>query len=88
MFQVRWAEGALDQLAMLWLQGDSMLRRAITRASAAIDQRLHTNPHNQGESRNAGERVMFESPLGVQFDIIDDDRLVRVLDVWDCRPRA
>ena len=87
MFQGLWVRAATDELADLWGQADSALRQAITAASNSIDQLLRIDPQNQGEARDAGERVMFILPLGVQFDILPAALLVRVLHVWDCRPR-
>src|SRR5437016_1781735 len=63
MFQVEWLQTVLDALADLWTQADSSQRQAITAASHAIDQRLSKDPHNEGESRSGGFRIMFAPPL-------------------------
>jgi hypothetical protein len=51
MFRVLWLHEALAELANLWVQADSALRKAITTATNAIDQTLQANPFRQSESR-------------------------------------
>jgi hypothetical protein len=60
-YTVVWVPGAEQELATLWLDADH--RAAITRASYVIDERLRTDPQNQGESRPGGRRIMFEPPF-------------------------
>ena len=50
MFRVEWHQVALDELTSLWMQADATQRQAVTTASHAIDQRLSTDPLNEGES--------------------------------------
>ena len=85
MFRVRWEKRALNDLANLWGRADSSLRQAITRASHRIDQLLRKDPHNQGESRTAGRRIMFVPPLAVSFRIEPDGRTVSVLGIRPLR---
>jgi hypothetical protein len=80
MFTVRWGQPALNQLATIWTQASD--RTAITAATTRIDQRLRTDPEDQGESRDAGRRILLEAPLGVTFTVQPDDRAVSVLTVW------
>jgi hypothetical protein len=61
------------------MQADSPLREAITQACHAIEQRLSTDPHHEGESRSGERRVTFEAPIIVVFRIEADDRTVTVL---------
>lgn len=82
MFRVRWKQSALNQLASLWIAADSHGRRAIVDSTLAIDRRLETNPHEQGESRPNGLRVLFEAPLGVTFRVKRTEPIVQVLKVW------
>jgi hypothetical protein len=49
---------------------------AITRAMARIDQVLQRNPSQQGESRPGTARVLVETPLTVDFEIHEDERIV------------
>jgi hypothetical protein len=79
-YTVLWVPGAEQRLADLWINATD--RDSITKASHAIDQRLKTDPLNQGESRPGGRRVLFESPLGVLYRVEEQDMIVRVLHVW------
>lgn len=54
MFSVRWEGQALNELAAVWTEADSVMRRDITAASRRIDLLLQGNPEQQGESRSQG----------------------------------
>lgn len=88
MFQVVWLQTALDELAAIWLEEGSALRQAITAAAHAIDPLLHVDPQNQGESRADGQRILFQTPLGVTFEVRQQAGVVRILHVWLVRPRG
>jgi hypothetical protein len=81
MFTVRWVRSALNDLADIWNQADSGDRDAISSAANRIDKSLTTRPSEQGESRAQGRRVLIELPLVVVFEIVEQDRFVRVLQV-------
>jgi len=87
MFQVVWHQGAVNDLAEIWNQSDPALRQAVTRAAHAVDQALKDDPAGVGESREAGIRVMFESPLGVRFKVDQDSQTVVVGQIWRMPPR-
>jgi hypothetical protein len=87
MFIVRWARSARDELAALWIQAESERRQEITAAAHRIDQELETNPDGVGESRLGNERVAFFFPLGIRFDVDQEQSTVRVLQVWNYRQR-
>jgi plasmid stabilization system protein ParE len=70
---------AEDELARIWT--DAVDRGAVAEAANEIDRLLRGHPHGQGESRADSVRVMFIHPLGVFFDIREEDRLVCVLAV-------
>jgi hypothetical protein len=86
MFHVRWLQAALDELAAVWLTATTDERRAITSASHIIDERLSENPHEQGESRPNGRRIMFVAPLAARFEI--KGQVVTVLHVRVFRRRS
>jgi len=88
MFRVDWLQTALNELAAAWIPADSSLRQAITGAAHAVDQLLRTDPHNQGESRSHGQRILFQPPLGVIFEIRPHSAVVRILHVWIVRSRG
>lgn len=86
MFHVVWLQPALNELAAAWIQANSTERQTITAATHTIDQLLKTDPHNQGESRPHGQRIMFLSPLGMTFEIRQE--MVRILHIWMVRRRG
>jgi hypothetical protein len=88
MSTVRWVRSALNELAALWIQGDSAMRQAITAAAHRIDQELQRDPENTGESRGGEERVAFVFPLGVRFEVDKEHSVVRVLQVWSWSRRG
>jgi hypothetical protein len=88
MYRVAWRQFALDELARIWLLADSAQRNAITQAAHRIDQRLEMRPHDEGESRSPGLHFLFELPLGISYEILEDQKRVRVLHVWHIRPRS
>ncbi|MHC4176588.1 MAG: type II toxin-antitoxin system RelE/ParE family toxin [Planctomycetota bacterium] len=79
-YTVVWKPAAEEELAQLWTDADD--RNAVTAAADEIDRLLRSSPHKQGESRRGSVRVVFIDPIGVFFDVQDQDRLVSVLRVW------
>ena len=71
---------AEDQRADIWLGATN--RDAVTNAALQIDVRLRFRPQAQGESRAKARRILLVAPLGVKFEVHEDDRMVRVLSVW------
>jgi hypothetical protein len=88
MFRVRWERRALDKLAQIWLDADSSSKEEITIASAAVDQRLRSDPLQDSESRPKGRRITFVPPLTITFRIEPDGKTVSVLDVRFFRRRS
>lgn len=87
MFQVEWRQGAVGELAAIWLCADSEKRRAITTATNTIDHGLQSDPFGQSESRADERRVLFAQPLGVVFKVDSEQRIAWVEHVWYYRPR-
>ena len=79
-YTVTWKPEAHRRLTELWT--DAPDRAAISAATNEIDKRLGSNPLDEGESRDAGRRILLVSPLGVYFTVRDEDRLVMVIVVW------
>jgi len=77
---VTWVASAQNQLADLWVTATD--RGAIADASNALDSMLRLNPFGVGESRSNNNRVAYLSPLGITYDVHDEDRIVKVLAVW------
>jgi hypothetical protein len=87
MYRVEWIQSALDELATVWMQADSTLRRAITRTANRMEQQLQADPLGTGESRPGGRRILLQSPLGISFRLEPDGQTVTVLRVWLFRKR-
>jgi hypothetical protein len=81
MIKVEWLQSALDELANLWMLADSVEREAITSATHVLDERLRSNPHEEGESRPQGLRITFVPPLAVRFRVERNGQSVTVLHV-------
>jgi len=79
-FTVVWLSSAQGHLANIWTVGPD--RTAITKAANSIDRLLRQDPFGYSESRAGNERIMFVTPLGVSYDVIEEDRLVTVWAVW------
>jgi hypothetical protein len=84
-YRVLWVPVAEEELAQLWMEAAE--RDRISGAADEIDSRLARTPADEGESRGPGRRILLVPPLGVTFEVIFDDLLVRVLDVWEFRSR-
>ena len=60
----------------------------LVEASHRVDQRLQTRPQMEGESRGGEERILFEAPMGVLFQVDETKKLVRILRSWAFRVSA
>ena len=80
-YTVIWTPGAEQDLAAAWLAAAD--RNAVTVASHQIDLDLAADPFAIGIARNASvNRTAYEPPLGVDYEVIEDDKTVRVIRVW------
>jgi hypothetical protein len=57
-------------------------RNAVTAASYAIDNILRDDPDLVGTHRFDTVREFHYPPLGIEFEVIEANRLVIVLNVW------
>lgn len=78
-YTVVWKREAEDELADFWIAAPD--RQLIADAAYRLERSLGEDPSALGESRNATTRVAFDGPLGVFYEVSDDDRLVTVLKV-------
>jgi hypothetical protein len=85
MWNVIWAEPAMDELARRWNAADSAMRQAITEAAAELDRLLSQDPLQQSESRDPGERIMIVPPLGAVYRVDEGSNTVFVGHVWTFR---
>ena len=80
-YSVVWKKKALDRLAAIW--NASADRSGVTAAAHWLEQAIGTRPFTFGESRKSSVvRVAHYPPLGIEYEIIEDDKTVRILRVW------
>ena len=80
-YAVHWTQKSLRQLAATWLAAGD--RNAVTAASHKLEQFLANDPYRRGIARNSSiNRTAIELPLGIDYEIIEDDKKVRILRVW------
>jgi hypothetical protein len=80
-YTVDWSEAALDELAAVWTA--AVDQAAVTASSHNLDQNLARDPYAVGFARNAPvNRTATDWPLGIDYEIVEDDKKVRVLRVW------
>jgi hypothetical protein len=81
-YTVTWIPAASDELTRIYLQ--PLDRQAVRDAADFIDEELSVDPDRKG--RVFGGRYFFRAPpLVVAFEMIPDDCLVRVLQVYRVR---
>jgi len=80
-FTVIWTMAAEQDLAAIWL--DAVDRDGVSSVANTIDQLLKQNPLAIGEVRFDTVRSLAVAPLGVDFEVLEQDRLVYVLSVWE-----
>jgi plasmid stabilization system protein ParE len=86
-YTIHWSRQALDAVAQLWLDNPAQ-QAEITEATAAVDQLLQYDPHERGESRDDGRRIVFVPPLAVIFHVDAGQNLVRILTVRHLKRRG
>ena len=78
---VHWTDAALDELADVWNVAAD--RNAVTAAAHRLEQEIAANPYGRGIFRvSSGNYTAVDLPLGMEYDIIEADKTVRVLLVW------
>lgn len=82
-YEVVWTPVAEDELADIWVNTPD--QAAVTQAAERIDNLLGRFPTTVGESRPPRERILIERPLTVFYEVIEDDKRVRVLRVRTTR---
>lgn len=80
-FTVVWTPAAEQDLAAVWLAAED--RTSVTEAARQIDHRLQGSPDRLGDARFDTVRTFVLFPVGVDFEVLVDDRLVYVLGAWD-----
>jgi hypothetical protein len=80
-YTVVWQPSAVNDLAAIWLAARN--RAAVTAAADEFDRVLRHSPENLGDIRFDTVRTFVIHPLGIDFEVIEADRIVNVLFVWD-----
>lgn len=80
-YDVFWTPEAQNGLAAAWVAAAD--KNAVTAASHRFDQNLARDPYAVGIPLGSPQvRTVSEPPLMVDYEIVEDDRKVRVLRVW------
>lgn len=80
-YTLDWVAPTDDQLAEAWLAAPD--RNAVADAAYRVERELRRRPLRVGESRTSSvNRTVFDHPLGVEYEVIEDDKRVRVLRIW------
>jgi plasmid stabilization system protein ParE len=83
IYTVVWKPRQKRHLAELWLSAPD--RAAVTSAADEIDRRLRKSPLDEGESREGSFRLLLVSPLGVKYRVLEEDRVVEIVRVWQTK---
>ena len=83
-WHVDWIDEAENELAEIWLRAED--RAAITSASYRVEYELQNDPDQKGEDFY-GDRVYQYGPLAAAYELINDDRLVRIVQVMRIREK-
>ena len=85
-YRVDWAARAEQLLAAVWLAAvwlAALDRNAVTAAAAWLDTVLANSPLRFGSPIDSSiHRVRFYDVLGIEFEVIEDDKLVLVHGVF------
>lgn len=78
---VYWTVVALDELATVWMAAAD--RNAAAAAAHQLEQEIAADPYGRGLFRaSSANYTAIDLPLGIEFDVIEDDKTVRILRVW------
>ncbi len=80
-YMVIWMPVALQQLTTIWLASTN--RTTVSIASHAIEVAIAASPHAVGTLHFDTVYEYTHLPLTVEYEVIDADRRVFVLTVWD-----
>lgn len=80
-YTIIWEPPAENDLAAVWVRAAD--RNAVTAAAHRLDQDLARDPYGRGFPVGSPQtRTAAEWPLGIDYDIVEDDKLVRIVRVW------
>jgi hypothetical protein len=80
-YRVIWSPSAENDLTTAWLAATDQL--AVTNAAHRFDLALGRHPFAIGLPRNSSlNRTAVDLPLGIDYEIVEDDKTVRVIRAW------
>jgi plasmid stabilization system protein ParE len=80
-YRVEWTAEAESDLAAIWNAAAD--QTAVTAASDWLDRQLARDPLNFGEQwASPTHRIAARDPIGVEYEVIEDDKLVLVHGVF------
>ena len=79
-YTVKWIATAHERLEKIWMAADN--KSAVTRAADFIDRILENNPYRQDAVFLGDEKTIIVEPPAADFEVIEDQRKVLVLNVW------
>lgn len=82
-YTVIWTDPAEQDLAALWMVAPD--RNSVTSAAHILEQLLAEDPETRGEVRFDTVRSYVVVPLGVDFEVVELDRIVYVLSAWHAK---
>lgn len=87
MYSISWTQGALEDVAEIWLKGSGPERQRITDSVHQLDSLLTESPLDVGESREGDVRVAFVAPVAISYQVEVASHEVIVLSAWSYRTR-
>jgi len=80
-YRVEWGPVVEDHLAAAWVASPD--RAAVAAAAHRLDMALSRHPLSVGETRESSvRRVAFDPLLGIEFEVVEDDKRVAVQGVF------
>jgi hypothetical protein len=69
-----------------WIE--SLHQREMTQAIDDLVRQMRTDPLSVGESRESNRRLVLRWPVGMEFEVDDENRQVEVYNFWIFRKRG
>lgn len=80
-YRVVWLPNAEDELAAVWLAAAD--QDEVARAAHVVEGELARRPLQTGFPRSSSvHRFAWQLPIGVEFEVVEDDKRVFVLGVF------
>jgi hypothetical protein len=69
-----------------WIE--SLHQREMTRAIDDLVRQMRNDPLEIGESRGGNRRVVFQWPVGMEFEVDEENQQVEVYNFWNFQRRS